>query len=360
VTGRQPPGVAVGVTMNSSRTVASHGEIHLVAPSGAARIVLVKDDLAALAERTTSPTPSRLLLHVSQVAAPARVLAASTSVADLEGVFWDDNLTSVVVTDPEADRAGLISSRQFHAAMSGRLGYGRAVLLRRTAGDLTDWRPLVVPHDAAISDVATSAMNRKREHRYDDVLVLGDTWSLASAADVTLALVSRLAQTSTHDPLTGLPTRGSTLHDLARRCEMAKGGRARVVLMLIDVRGIKHVNKVHGLAVGDAILRQIGRGLDDARPRGCTVGRIDGHVFAVMATLPPSDDARAIMDASAITRQMLASVRTSHPDVPPDQSARVFTGEALSTATSAVAHDLLHAAEQRAREARRRAKAERG
>jgi len=160
-------------------------------------------------------------------AAPARVLAADTPATALEGVFWDGNLTSVVVTEPGTGRFGMISSRHFYAAMSGRLGHGRAVLLRRSAGDLTDWRPLVVPHDAAVSEVATSAMARRREQRHDDILVTGETWSVTSTADVTLALVSRLTQSSAHDALTGLPTHAGVLHDLDRRCEMSSTRRGR-------------------------------------------------------------------------------------------------------------------------------------
>jgi len=314
----------------------------------------VKDDLATLAERMSTPIPARTLVTVSQVAAPARVLTADTPVTALEGVFWDDNLTSVVVTEPGTSRVGMISSRQFYAAMSGRLGYGRAVLLRRSAGDLTDWRPLVVPHDAAVSDVATSAMARKREQRHDDILVTGETWSVASTSDVTLALVSRLTQSSAHDALTGLPTRAGVLHDLDRRCEMAKGGRARVVLALVRLRGLKHVNKAHGLQVGDAILRQVGRELDEARPRGCSVGRFDSRVFAITATLPPSDDSRAVIEAASLVQGILADVRTSHPDVPASRWPRLLTGEALSTARAARPHDLLHTAEQRLREAKAR------
>ncbi len=277
----------------------------------------MRDVLTSVAQRVAAPGRGEPAGVVSDLARPVRVLGSAAPMADLEVEFRADDLACVAVRD-EADpaRVGLITRARFTGAMTGRLGYGRAVLVRRPVADVTDWAPLVVEPGATVAEVATWAMERAGAHRYDEVLVRGEEWGCASAADLVLALVGALARRSTSDPLTGLATRAATWHTLARRCELAAGGRARVVLVLLDVRGMAELNARHGQAVGDAVLAELARALVAALPAGCEAGRVDGARFAVLATMPPTDDVRSATAADGLRQGLVTALARPSGAVP--------------------------------------------
>jgi len=261
-----------------------------------------------VAHRTHSPGGPPPATRTGELARDADVVGAEVEVADLEELFRRDRITSVVVEDPDRARTGVITRPRFNSALTGRLGYGRAVLLRRPLSMITDWSPLVVTSHDSVADVATRAMARVGERRYDDVLVRGEHWQVAEAADLMVALVAALARATTHDPLTGLPPRAAAWHELGRRCGLAAGGRARVVLVLVAVAGLGQINERHGDAEGDLVLTAFAHQLTAAVPPGCDLGRIDGDTFAVVGTMPPCDDVRAARGAYGLRDHVTASV----------------------------------------------------
>ncbi len=307
------------------------------------------DELTAVAQHTAAPGRRHVAGVAGDLARPVRVVGSDLSVADLEVVFRDQDLTCVAVRD-EDDRVGLITRSRFTGAMTGRLGYGRAVLERRATGDVTDWSALVVPPDASVAEVATRAMERPGERRYDEVLVRGDEWGSASAADLVLALVGALAQRSTHDPLTRLAGRPSTWHSLTRRCEMAGRTQARVVLVLLDVRRMAETNARYGQANGDALLAELARRLGESLPPGCEAGRVDGDRFAVLATLPPVDDLRAAAQADAVRQQAVTALLAPSGGIPPAAWPWLHSAVAWSVAGSAEPDELIREAEARLRQ----------
>lgn len=313
----------------------------------------MRDELTEVAQHTAAPGRGRLAGVVGDLARPALVVGGALPVADLEVVFRDPGLACVVVRDDEADgRVGLITRARFTGAMTGRLGYGRAVLLRRPTADVTDWAPLVVAPQAPVAEVATRAMERAGERRYDEVLVRDERWASAGAADLVLALVGALAQRSTHDPLTRLPGRRSTWHALSHRCDMAVRMRARVVLVLLDVRGMAGTNVRHGQAGGDAVLTELARRLSAALPGGSEAGRIDGDRFAVLATLPPVDDLRAAAEADTLRRRLVTALMAPSGGIPPSAWPWLHTSVVWSVAGAANPDELVREAEARLRRAK--------
>lgn len=311
------------------------------------------DELTEVAQHVAAPGRRHLAGVAGDLARPALVVGSGLPVADLEVIFRDDDLPCVAVLDDDGGgRVGLITRSRFTAAMTGRLGYGRAVLVRRPTGDVTDWSALVVGPDAPVAEVATRAMGRRGERRYDDVLVRGATWGSAGAADLVLALVGALAERSTHDPLTGLPGRPSTWHALARRCEMAVRTRARVVLALLDVRGMTETNARHGEANGDVLLVELAHRLAVALPPGSEAGRVDGDRFAVLATLPPVDDLRAAAQAEAVRQQTVAALLAPSGGIPAAAWPWLHSAVVWSFAGAAVPDDLVREAERRLRRAK--------
>ena len=309
------------------------------------------DELTEVAQHAAAPGRRHLAGLAGELARPVLVVGSGLPVADLEVIFRDPELTCVAVRDEEGDeRVGLVTRARFTGAMTGRLGYGRAVLIRRPTGDVTDWGPLVVAPEASVADVATRAMQRPGERRYDDVLVRGAGWGSASAADLVFALVGALAQRSTHDPLTRLPGRLSTWHELTRRCELATRTRARVVLVLLDVRGMAATNARYGQANGDALLAEVARRLIAALPPGCDAGRVDGDEFAVLATMPPADDLRAAAQADSVRQQLVADLMAPSGGIPPSAWPWLHSAVVWSVAGAASPDELVREAESRLRQ----------
>lgn len=308
----------------------------------------MQDELTLVAEHTSAPGRGHLAGVVGELARPVLVVGSGLPVADLEVVFRQPDLTCVAVGDDEgAGRIGLITRARFTGAMTGRLGYGRAVLLRRPTADITDWAPLVVPPEAPVAEVATRAMERAGERRYDEVLVAGERWASAEAADLVLALVGALAQRSTHDPLTRLRGRPSTWHALAHRCRMVARSRARVVLVLLDARGMAETNARYGQAGGDAVIAELARRLVAALPSGCEAGRVDGDRFAVLATLPPADDLRAAAAADGLRQRLVAELTVPSGGIPPSAWPWLHSSVAWSVAGAAEPDELVREAEAR-------------
>ena len=96
---------------------------------------------------------------------------------------------------------------------------------------------------------------------------------------------AQLTEEARIDNLTGLPNRFAVLEHLGLRTEHARDrGQALegVGVMFLDVDGFKSVNDSHGHAVGDVMLREIGRRLAGAIRPADFVARLGGDEFLVI------------------------------------------------------------------------------
>lgn len=310
------------------------------------------DSLAQLARHTAPRGRQAVDRSVAALARPVTAVGSSMPVGQLEVLFRSPDVSCVAVLD-DADpaRVGIVTRPGLAAELTGRLGYGRAVLERRPVSAVADWSPLVVPADATLSDVATRAMTRPDPRRYDDVLVRGAHWAAASTADLMRSLVAALADRGTHDPLTGVPGRSATWRAFSRRCALvAQSGRAaRAALVLVDVVGMTDVNARHGLGVGDAVLAELGARLAGSVPSGCEVGRVDGDRFAVLATFAVADDLSAAASVDALRQDVLARLAPAPATVPPGAWPALRAVATCSVAGAADPDELVRDAERRLR-----------
>jgi two-component system cell cycle response regulator len=101
---------------------------------------------------------------------------------------------------------------------------------------------------------------------------------------------------ATHDDLTGLWSRGATLHLL--RCELERGLRSRssTGVLMIDIDHFKAINDTHGHLIGDAVLKETGIRLHQVMRTYDFVGRYGGEEFLVVLSKCTLDDLQKIAE----------------------------------------------------------------
>ena len=84
------------------------------------------------------------------------------------------------------------------------------------------------------------------------------------------------------DPLTGLPNRREIDARLAEEIARCDASGDAMAVMFLDIDRFKMINDTHGHAVGDAVLREVGRRLRETVPAGHLVARLAGDEFVVI------------------------------------------------------------------------------
>lgn len=156
-----------------------------------------------------------------------------------------------------------------------------------------------------------------------------------------------------HDPLTGLLNRAGFQRRLEDLLHSSAATSGVLGLIFIDLDGFKSINDIHGHAAGDAVLSAVAQRIRGTLRATDVVGRLGGDEFVVALTLaaPHEKVLHRVCEALADTvRQPVAfdgrllTVHASLGTATSDESG--FDGAAL-----------LHAADQRMYEHKRRRKA---
>ena len=104
-----------------------------------------------------------------------------------------------------------------------------------------------------------------------------------------------------HDALTGLPNRLSFDAKLQKQLSEAVEDKGVFAVLCIDLDRFKEINDVFGHAIGDALLREIARRMQDAAGEAL-LARLSGDEFAVIAPA-----ATQPAKAAALAERLLAS-----------------------------------------------------
>lgn len=160
-------------------------------------------------------------------------------------------------------------------------------------------------------------------------------------------LEAEIVHRAFHDPLTGLANRALFVDRLAHALERAHRGGERVGLLLLDLDDFKPVNDTLGHPVGDAVLAEVGRRLDDAVRESDTCARLGGDEFAVLVE---GDEGVADLDrlAQRIREQLDAPVEVGGDHCELGVSIGIARSHAGSTPASLVqrADDALYVAKR--------------
>ena len=115
---------------------------------------------------------------------------------------------------------------------------------------------------------------------------------------------------ATHDVLTSLWNRGVILELVCREVARARREEICSAVMMCDVDHFKKVNDTFGHAIGDEVLREIARRLQNSVRSYDTVGRYGGEEFLVVLT--NCDPANAVSRAESLRHNIgLRPVQTS-------------------------------------------------
>ena len=109
------------------------------------------------------------------------------------------------------------------------------------------------------------------------------------------------------DPLTGVGNRRHFRHELEKALSAPERHTA---LLLLDIDHFSRINDEHGFAVGDAVLRELGKILLEFSSDTLSVARVGGEAFA--AVLAGHPQAQALMIAESI-RERVARMTIEDP-----------------------------------------------
>ncbi len=119
------------------------------------------------------------------------------------------------------------------------------------------------------------------------VTVLGDDgnpqYLIKTHEDVTdrRQTESRMAHMAYHDGLTDLPNRTAFLKALSQMIEACQGTDEEFAVLSVDLDGLKEINDVFGHAVGDKLLIEVARRIQNAALGG-VVARLSGDEFGLI------------------------------------------------------------------------------
>lgn len=111
------------------------------------------------------------------------------------------------------------------------------------------------------------------------------------------AMTEELRHMAQHDPLTDLPNRALFSDRLNQELARAKRQHGRFAMVFLDLDHFKTINDDFGHEVGDQVLREVARRLQNCVRAADTVGRIGGDEFVVlMAQLSELDSVLALAE----------------------------------------------------------------
>jgi diguanylate cyclase (GGDEF)-like protein/PAS domain S-box-containing protein len=139
------------------------------------------------------------------------------------------------------------------------------------------------------------------------------------------AFQDELEHQAFHDTLTGLPNRALFRNRVEHALLSRRRDRLPVAVLFIDVDDFKFVNDSLGHAAGDAVLREVGRRLEDCMRPVDTAARLGGDEFAILIR-----DAESELHSIEIAGRLMSALKASIPLEGRDVTLAVSVGIAFS------------------------------
>ena len=109
---------------------------------------------------------------------------------------------------------------------------------------------------------------------------------------------SRMAHMAYHDGLTDVPNRAAFLQALAQMIEACADTDEQFAVLSVDLDGLKEINDVFGHSVGDKLLIEVSRRVQDSA-RGGVIARLSGDEFGLLIDGTQPEAGRALAEKVA-------------------------------------------------------------
>jgi diguanylate cyclase (GGDEF)-like protein/PAS domain S-box-containing protein len=207
-------------------------------------------------------------------------------------------------------------------ALCDLLGWTLEKLRGRTAGQLSH------PDDPDTFEAAIKARQQRGSHRVpQQILVRADGEPVYCELHVSMSVqddgqrfwlvvfqditerrraAEALRHQATHDELTGLPNRFA-VNDLLGRL-LGGATAASTAVLFCDIDNFKRVNDSLGHDAGDELLVALARRLEGGLPDGCTVARLSGDEYVIIAP-----DIDALGGVESLANRVSTLLRTAVP-----------------------------------------------
>jgi diguanylate cyclase (GGDEF)-like protein/PAS domain S-box-containing protein len=280
--------------------------------------VLKLDDGLAITATDISTLKENELKLEKLAAFKKSIIASSpfaTIVTDLSG--------TITAFNPAAERMLWYSSEEVVGHQTPLILLDTQELTKRAAELSTELQTQVAPNIEVLLAKPTRGLVEEAEwkfYRHDgsrfDAQLTVSSLTTSSGETIGLILIAYditerkrtadyIAHLAHHDALTGLPTR-TLLHDrLGVALAHADRHRSKVALLVIDLDNFKRVNDLMGHHIGDELLVQIARRLQQFLRTSDTIARVGGDEFvAVLDELHSASEAEHIAEKLLLTLQV--------------------------------------------------------
>ncbi len=291
-----------------------HGELHCHCCDGLSfwceiTVTPVADD----AGRTThlvgvlrDITESRRIEQELRIAATAFESLHGTMVTDADGVILRVNRAFTEMTGWAAEEA---------------IGQSPAILKsgRHDAAFYADmWRQLAIT-GAWQGEIWDRRKNGEIYPKWQTVSAVQGTDGrishyVAAFTDIgeRKAAEQRIHDLAFFDPLTGLPNRRLLLDRLEQALLASERSEQYGALLFIDLDNFKSLNDTHGHDMGDLLLCEVARRLEDCVRSSDTVARLGGDEFVVMMETLGENPLQAAADAEMVGAKILESLNRDY------------------------------------------------
>lgn len=233
------------------------------------------------------PPGTRTLADLS---IPILQLPGDTPVPEVEWHFRNDPSLRTIAVSTEQGPV-LLTLRHLEARLSGRLGYGRALLSRAHIHEILQWGQPVLHATDRVLHAANALLNVLDRLSDDEVLVVDERGRTYSVSLISVFRETGLffRDLAMRDQLTNLANRRS-LEQSGEQLLSHGADLTRIAVLYIDLDGFKQINDTLGHRAGDELLIAFARRLSECvRSRDAVggsgsdvIGRIGGDEFAVL------------------------------------------------------------------------------
>jgi GGDEF domain-containing protein len=229
-----------------------------------------------------------------RVAETVTLEAGSAQAEQLDRIFKADRELDCVVVTTGGRPVRLVTREHYYTVTGGP--YGFTFYQKKPVEAVAKPSPLVVDEGLSVRVLATLALARPRDDQYDPAIVVDGAGMIRGIVTIkqllrrAAELEVQIAQLS--NPLTRLPG-GRVIQDWIERA-LAADRDGGLTVFFTDLDRFKEYNDVHGLLMGDELVRRTAEILTGARDvlgPEARIGHDGGDDFVLVCPRPVETDA---------------------------------------------------------------------